>query len=183
MNNQTALLMLDWQQGFDEHEYWGGNRNNPQAEENALKLLDKWRSDALPIFMCIHHSLDPDSLLRLEKPSGKIKTGFKPRNNEHFLVKRVNSCFIGTDLEHLLRRKQINNLVVTGLTTNHCVSTTVRMAGNLGFTVDLIGDACATFDRTSASGVFYSAKTIHDISLANIHNEFCTVKNTEDFLS
>ncbi len=186
MNNNaknTALLMLDWQQGFTQHEHWGGNRNNPFAEENALTLLDHWRNHKNPIFMCAHNSLDPDSLLRSDKQGGKLLPGFEPRENETFLIKRVNSCFIGTDLEHLLRRTNITNLVVCGLTTNHCVSTTVRMAGNLGFTVDLVGDACATFDRTNAEGVIYPAQTVHDISLANIHDEFCTVKNTAELLS
>ena len=183
IDNNTALLMLDWQQGFENHEFWGGNRNNPNAEANALALLDHWRSNKRPVFMCIHNSLDPNSLLRIDKPSGNFISGFEPRENESSLVKRVNSCFIGTDLEHLLRRDKINKLVVCGLTTNHCVSTTVRMAGNLGFEVDLIGDACATFDRTSSDGTLHPAQLVHDISLANIHNEFCTVKDTSDLLS
>jgi len=183
LTKNTALLMLDWQQGFEDHDYWGGNRNNPHAEENALSLLDNWRSNKRPVFMCIHNSLDTNSLLRLDKPGGKLMSGFEPKDQETLLVKRVNSCFIGTDLEHLLRRQGISQLVVCGLTTNHCVSTTVRMAGNLGFEVDLIGDACATFDRTGTDGTLYTAQSVHDISLANIHNEFCRVKNTSDLLA
>lgn len=182
ISTNTALIMIDWQQGFDNHEYWGGNRNNPNAEDNALALLEEWRSSSRTIFNCVHNSLDPESLLRLDKPGGKLISGFEPRENETFLAKRVNSCFIGTDLEHLLRRANITELLICGLTTNHCVSTTVRMAGNLGFSVELAGDACATFDRTSADGVVYSAQTVHDISLANIHNEFCTVRNTAELL-
>lgn len=46
--------------------------------------------------------------------------------------KGVNSAFSGTELEGLLKGKGVRTLVVAGLTTDHCVSTTVRMAGSLG---------------------------------------------------
>ncbi len=176
----AALIMIDWQQGFDDHAYWGGNRNNPDAEANALALLGHWRSQKHPVFHCIHDSRDPDSLLRLEKTGGRLIAGFEPQDGEPLIVKHVNSCFIGTDLEARLHAANITDLVICGLTTNHCVSTTTRMAGNLGFNVKLVGDACATFDRRGADGMLYEAQLVHDISLANIHNEFCVVTNTED---
>lgn len=177
---RNALILIDWQQGFEHHEYWGGNRNNPDAETNALALLDNWRSRSRPVFHCIHESQNPESLLRQEKPGGRLISGFEPKNDEPLIVKNVNSCFIGTDLEARLRKSKITNLTICGLTTNHCVSTTTRMAGNLGFDVNLVGDACATFDRRGADGTVYSAQLVHEISLANIHNEFCVVTNTID---
>ena len=98
------------------------------------------------------------------------------------VVKHVNSGFIGTNLEALLRNLGGTDLTVAGLTTNHCVSTTVRMAGNLGFHVNLVGDACATFGRHHANGAFYNAQTMHDTALASLHGEFCTVATTDAFL-
>lgn len=178
--SRDALIMIDWQQGFENHEYWGGNRNNPNAETNALALLDYWRGQKRPIFHCIHDSQNPESLLRRDKPGGLLISGFEPMNDEPLITKNVNSCFIGTDLETRLRTANIKSLVICGLTTNHCVSTTTRMAANLGFDVNLVGDACATFDRQGADGKVYSAQLVHEISLANIHNEFCVVTNTKD---
>lgn len=180
--SEAALILVDWQRGFDDYAYWGGNRNNPEAEENALSLLAHWREKSRPVFNCVHNSQDPDSPLRLDKVSGRLMKGFEPRVGEVQIVKSVNSCFIGTDLETLIRAKNINALVICGLTTNHCVSTTTRMAGNLGFDVTLVGDACATFDRFGEDGKLYPADLVHEISLANIHTEFCTVKNTQDVL-
>ena len=177
-----TLLLIDWQKGFSDVDYWGGGRNNLDAEANGLKLLQKWRDQSNPIIHCRHHSQDPKSLLRLEKPGGDYIIGFEPREGEVEFIKNVNSCFIGTDLETHLKRHGLERLVICGLTTNHCVSTTTRMAGNLGFEVELVGDASATFDRQGPDGTIYLAQQVHDISLANIHNEFCQVVMTEDIL-
>ena len=58
----------------------------------------------------------------------------------------------GTNLEKQLKDAGINTIVLVGLTTDHCVSTTTRMGGNLGFRVFVISDATATFDRVGPGG-------------------------------
>jgi nicotinamidase-related amidase len=178
-----ALLLIDWQLGFDDGTLWGGARNNPDAEGEALKLLMAWRAAGLSIFHIRHDSQSPESALRLDKPGGAFKPAFVPRAGEHEIVKHVNSGFIGTTLLADLRGLEVENLTVAGLTTNHCVSTTVRMAGNYGFDVNLVGDACATFDRTGADGTVYPAQLVHDLSLANIDGEFCTVVDVKAALA
>jgi len=175
----SALLLIDWQLGFDVPEVWGGARNNPQAESNALRLLAAWRGTQQPVFHIRHDSLSPDSLLRVEARGGGFKPGFEPETGEAEIIKRVNSSFIGTSLETDLRSLGVRHLTVAGLTTNHCVSTTVRMAGNFGFDVNLVGEACATFDRRAANGTLFPAQLVHDLSLANIDGEFCRVVTVE----
>ncbi|MGB0907660.1 MAG: cysteine hydrolase family protein [Maricaulaceae bacterium] len=173
--NPPALILIDMQMAFRDEAYWGGARNNPDAEEKALSLLSHWRSKDWPVFHIQHNSADPNSILKTNRPEGAPLPGFEALEDETVIEKNVNSAFIGTDLEERLRASNINTLVICGLTTNHCVSTTTRMAGNLGFDVTLVGDACATFARTGPDGQSYTAQDIHDISLANIHGEFCTV--------
>jgi len=86
-------------------------------------------------------------------------------------------------LEERLHQKNIKTLVITGLTTNHCVSTTARMAGNLGFETYVISDATATFDRVGHDGKSYTAEEVHSISLANLHQEFAVIIDTENLLA
>ena len=66
-------------------------------------------------------------------------------------------------------------LVVAGVITNNSVEATVRKAGNLGFAVWLVEDACFTFGRMDWNGVWRSAKEVHAMSLANLDGEYCTV--------
>ena len=154
----TALLLIDIQKGLDQWDFYGGNRNNPKVEENARTILEYFRKMELPIFHVRHSSTNPASPLHASKPGFEIKDDLKPLPDEPVFTKNVNSAFIGTDLEQVLKDANISKLVVAGLTTNHCISTSVRMAANLGFEVILISDACATFDFIGAKGEKYEAE-------------------------
>jgi nicotinamidase-related amidase len=69
------------------------------------------------------------------------------------------------------------------LTTDHCVSTTARMAGNFGFETWFMADATATFDRTGPDGRHYTAEQMHDAALASLHGEFATVVWSNEVLA
>lgn len=175
----TALILIDIQKGFDDEEYWGGNRNNKDAEQKSAMILKKWRALKLPVFHIVHSSQDPASRLHKSHAGFEIKDEVKPISGEPVIEKNVNSAFIGTDLQEQLENKGIKDLVIVGLTTNHCVSTSTRMAGNFGFKVLLISDATATFDRTGINGELFTAETIHQTSLASLNDEFATVIDTQ----
>jgi nicotinamidase-related amidase len=177
----AALLLIDVQTGLDDPK-WGA-RNNPQAEQRMSALLGAWRRAKWPVIHVQHMSQVPGSPLRPELPGNAIKEEVKPNKGEPVFQKTVNSAFIGTTLEAHLRREGIESLVIVGLTTDHCVSTTVRMAGNLGFDVVVVEDATATFERTGPDGVRYSADQMHRLALASLHGEFAQVQTAEDVLA
>ncbi|OAU94951.1 cysteine hydrolase family protein [Moraxella catarrhalis] len=183
MNKNTALVLIDLQLGFDEASRWGGNRNNPDCEKVCHQLLKQWRDYDLPIFHIRHNSTNPDSALHPSHQGNQFKALTAPLAHEIVIEKTVNSAFIGTNFHQLLTDNNISQLVLVGLTTNHCVSTTARMAGNLGFEVVVVEDATATFDRVGFDGRHYDSQIVHQISLANLHGEFATVMNSQLILS
>lgn len=178
-SDNPALILIDIQKGFDNTEYWGGQRNNPNAEENASQLLTLWRANNLPIFHVKHCSSNPNSILRETNKGNEFKDIVKPLAAEIVIKKKVNSAFIGTNLKEQLENAKITKLVIVGLTTDHCVSTTTRMAGNLGFDTFLVSDATATFIKKGVDGKIYTAELMHETALASLNNEFATIVTTE----
>ncbi len=178
-NDNPALLLIDIQKGFDDVVYWGGQRNNPDAENRAAELLKIWRENKLPIFHIQHCSTTPTSLLYETHPGNAFKDIVKPLDGEPVIKKNVNSAFIGTTLKQQLDKTKINKLIIVGLTTDHCVSTTTRMAGNLGYETFLVSDATATFNKKGMDGQNFTAELIHETALASLSNEFAKIITTE----
>ncbi len=181
MDRSTALLLIDVQAGLDD-PVWG-RRNNPGAESVMAALLGAWRRAGWPVFHVQHLSQRPDSPLRPDRPGVALKAEVAPAAGEPVIRKRVNGAFTGTDLEARLREAGVRRLVVGGLTTDHCVSTTVRSAANLGFEVVLVADATATFDRTGPDGRYWRAEDLHAAELACLHREFATVRTAVEVLA
>ncbi|MEX3014646.1 cysteine hydrolase family protein [Gymnodinialimonas hymeniacidonis] len=180
----SALILIDIQMGFDE-PCWGA-RNNPQAEANAGRLLAEWRKWAAPVCHIRHVSTEFASPLVSE---GTIfKHEVTPRDGEPIFEKHVNSAFIGTELEDHLNHSSVGDLVICGLTTPHCVSTTTRMAANLGFNVRLAHDACASFASNASTDwapdmAALDPQVIHDTAISHLHGEFCTAVTTDAILA
>ncbi|MEM1093943.1 MAG: cysteine hydrolase family protein [Bacteroidota bacterium] len=177
----TALLVIDVQQGLGHPKF--GQRNNPDAEQRMAALLTYWRAQGGLVVHVQHASTSPDSPLRPDLPGFTFKPEVQPRAGEAVFTKRVNSAFIGTDLEGHLRSAGTDAVVVIGLTTDHCVSSSARMASDLGFTTYVVSDATATFERTDHTGRHYPAEEVHAISLLNLHNEFATILSTTQILA
>lgn len=177
--DNPALILIDIQKGFHDITYWGGDRNNVTAEEKAGELLEIWRNKKLPIFHTQHCSSNPNSILNETNPGNEFQDVVKPLEGEIIIKKNVNSAFIGTNLKELIDNAEITNLVIVGLTTDHCVSTTTRMAGNFGYNVYLVSDATATFNKKGLNGEEFSAELIHQTALASLNEEFAQVVDSE----
>ncbi|KAL4907636.1 hypothetical protein BDW74DRAFT_147907 [Aspergillus multicolor] len=215
----TALLLIDNQKGFDFDPntpcHWGTQRSNPLLKQNLSSLITAFRAAKtrsgvkLEIIHVFHSSTSVSSPLH---PSAANGTGIQPLDfaqpasdgSELVMWKHVNSAFVGTQLESYLREHGIRQLVVAGITTDHCVSTSVRMAANLGVVdryrqgepvfngekgqwstelvdigrIVLVGDATATW----AKGGF-DAETVHAVSLASLEGEFADVMETEQVVA
>ncbi|MEJ7707575.1 MAG: isochorismatase family protein [Nocardioidaceae bacterium] len=124
--DDTALVVVDVQQGFDDVGYWGP-RNNPGCEGNIAALLAAWRARGRPVVFVRHDSTDSASPLRPGQPGNDLKPLVTGEPNL-LVTKEVNSCFHGQpDLDAWLRAQDLSGFIVTGITTNHCCETTARV--------------------------------------------------------
>lgn len=217
----SALVLIDNQVAFKHPTHWGSARSNPSFEKNLTALLEAFRAarqrssgSVAPIHIIhiFHSSLSPNSLLHTSHTEHVKPLDFAipaTDGSEPVFWKCVNSSFIGTGLEAYLRENDVRQVFFAGLTTDHCVSTTTRMAANL-HVVDRIyvsdgkekaeqivkaqpdgslpenisidpGRVVLVADATAtfAKGGI-DAETVHAVSVASLNEEFADVFSTQD---
>jgi nicotinamidase-related amidase len=182
--DRTALILVDLQLAVDNPRWVRhGPRNNPGAEQAAAALLARWRRLGWPIVHIRHDSTEPDSTFRPGGPGHPFKPEAMPAVDETIIPKRVNSAFIGTDLERHLRDISAPALVILGVSTNNSLEATVRNAGNLGHRVFVPEDACFTFAVKDLRGRVWPAEDVHALSLANLSGEYATIASSTEILA
>jgi nicotinamidase-related amidase len=178
----TALLLIDVQKGVHVLTHWGGptgRMNNPDCQDNLIALTKAFRAADRQVAFTRHNSREAASPLKFSLPTGEQLDGLEVAQADIVIPKDVNSGFVGTNLEIELRRAGIKRLVIAGYFTNFCVETTTRMAGNMGYDVYLVHDACATTNRIGLDGTDYEPELVHDMAVASLHGEFCTALSTQ----
>jgi nicotinamidase-related amidase len=175
-----VLLPVDMQMAFD-HPVWP-TRWNSKVDHNGLALLDAWRRKRWPIIHVRHDSVEAGSTLRSDQPGNAFRPGFGPQGHETLIKKSVNSAFIGTDLDLQLRRLGAKSVLAFGITTDMCVSTTVRVGANMGWSMLLAEDACDCCELRGGDGEVIAASTVHAVHVATLGAEFCKVVTTMQIL-
>lgn len=171
-----TLLLIDVQRAFDDGSW--GERNNPEAEARVADLLAAWREAAAPLVHVRHESPAPEGRFRRDTDGFEFKPEANPLQGEPVIDKRTNNAFVGTELERMLRAAGASTVVVAGLTTDHCCSTTARMASDLGFETWIVADATATHERPG-----FDAETMHRTALASLEGEFARVVTAAEVVS
>jgi nicotinamidase-related amidase len=173
-----ALIVIDVQEAFDDPRM--GNRNNPGCEDNIRSLLNHWREKKWPVILVRHDSISPGSPLAPGNPGNSLKPGIDGPH-DLFITKQTNSAFYGEpSLDGWLKETGIKDVVICGITTDHCCSTTARMADNLGYGVTVVEDAMHTHDRTGPGGEMFPADEVHRVNIASLNEEFARVVNTKE---
>lgn len=178
--DNAVLLPIDIQTGFDGPPW--PQRWNEALEANGLALLAAWRAARRPIIHVRHDSAEPGSVLAPGSPGNRLRPGFEPLAGEPLITKSVNSAFIGTDLDLRLRRLGAERVIAFGISTDMCVSTTIRTGANMGWKMTLVADACDCFDLPDGKGGIIPAEAIHAAHIATLGFEFCDVIETATLL-
>jgi nicotinamidase-related amidase len=177
----AVLLPIDMQQGFEDPKW--PRRWNRQVDANGQSLIRHWRERGRPIIHVRHDSIVKDSTLHPDSPGNRHRPGFEPQGDEPLVTKGVNSAFIGTDLDLRLKRIGAQHVVTFGISTDMCVSTTIRTGANMGWDMILAEDASDCFELPDGNGGTISAEAIHRAHVATLGFEFCRVMTTAELLA
>jgi nicotinamidase-related amidase len=177
----TALLIIDVQ-----NDYFANGAmelvNSDQASLNTSQIINKFRSENLPVIYIQHFAIRPGSTFLLPNTKGaEIHENVKPLEHEKVIPKHFPNSFRETELLQYLKSINVTNLVICGMMTHMCVDTSVRAAKDYGFDCTLIGDACATKDLIY-NGQTVKANEVHNSFLAALSYFFATVITTEQYL-
>ncbi|GLQ34897.1 isochorismatase [Amylibacter marinus] len=178
-----ALIVIDVQQGFADRAEAGDGRSCPEAEVNIAHLLAHFRMRELPIIHVHHHSLHENSPFHPSASGVAVQEFATPKVGETVIVKEQNSAFVDTNLADELATLGDPALVICGATANHCVETTTRMAGNMGYDAYYVSDAVWAFGIIGPDGISHSAEAVHSMSLANLDGEFAKVQTCTQVLA
>jgi nicotinamidase-related amidase len=176
--DRAVLLPIDMQQAFDAPSW--PRRWNPDVDSNGRALLAAWRAAGRPTIHVRHDSVQPGSTLAPGTPGNLFRPGFDPLDDEPLVTKSVNSAFIGTDLDLRLKRLGAKHVVVFGISTDMCVSTTVRTGASLGWDMVLVPDACDCFDLPDGEGGTIAAAEVQRVHVATLAFEFCRTLSTAE---
>ena len=187
MNNTTALLIVDMQNDFALPGAPMAVAGAMAIVPNLKKVLHWFRHQSLPVFHIVREYRADGSdveITRLQSFLNKQRYGvpgtkgcevvaeLQPVAGEYRIVKNRFSGFMNTELDFILRRLNIANLVVCGIQYPNCIRATVFDGVALGYQVTVIIDA------TGAQTADVARANIYDIANIGV-----TCVTTDQFLN
>ena len=175
--DHTALVVIDFQM-----EYFEGGRlfipDGMAALSNAARLVRFADSHRIPVFHVQHLGPAGSPLFARDGAHSAFHPELTPQPHHIVVQKTMPSSFAGTDLHTQLQARGIKTLLICGLMTHMCVSTTARDASTLGYQAVVAGDACATRDIDGWDGGTVRHAELHRAALTALSDSFAAVLPT-----
>ncbi len=190
---RTALLVIDIQNTYLEvaadpleGERWAPfrERMNSTVIPNTAKLIADCRARGVEIIFARIACLKPggrDRSLSQKKPGfnylllpkdredSQMVPELTPADDDIVVLKTTDSALTGTNLRLLLRNMEIKDVIVAGIFTDQCVSSSVRSLADESFGVVVVEDCCAA-----------ATDELHLNELKSINMIYCHVVQSED---
>jgi nicotinamidase-related amidase len=168
-----ALVVIDVQKAMFENPHFQPFDGEIVVDRIA-GLIAKARAQNAPVFF-VQHDGGPDDSFGAGKPGFPFHDKLTPQPGDDVTVKTKSSAFHGTDLDAKFKRAGIDQLVITGMQSEYCVTSAIRGAYERGYTLTLASDAHSTFDTK-----FAKARDIVAIINDTSSGSFATLVKAED---
>jgi len=153
------------------------------AVANAAKVIDDARAKGVPVIHIRHEFAHGEKQVFVPGSSGvEIQAAVAPREGEPVIVKNYVNSFRETQFERLLDERDVQEVVVIGAMSHMCVDAGVRAAADLGYSVTVVHDACATLDL-EFGGVTVPATQVHAAMMAALGFAYATLESTDEYLA
>lgn len=179
--NSRALIVIDLQ-----NDYFPGGRfplvGIEQASANAARVLADARARDVPVFHVRHEFTRADApFFTAGSPGADIHASVAPVGDEVVLTKNFPNAFRETELDALLKREGVKDLVIVGAMSHMCIEAGARAAADLGYGVTVVDDACATRDLEHDDRIV-PADQVHAASMAALGFAYARIQPTASYL-
>ena len=160
----AVLLVIDAQEAIDDPRHAAGDV--PVADQNIATLIAAWRAEGL---LLVHVDKQATAL------ASRLAPAVAPLDGEIVIVRKAKSAFVGADLEARLDELGATTLVLCGMLATHALEASARHAGDLGYQVFVVADACRVSDTVDLRGRLWPAEDVRALSLAHLKGETATI--------
>jgi nicotinamidase-related amidase len=175
---KKALLVIDVQ-----NEYFTGKLkvtypNN--SLDNILKVMDYAKENDMLIIIVQHTSINGNTFIK-NSNEWEIHPKILEKSYDYIIEKNEPSSFYGTNLEEILKKENIEGVVISGYMTQMCCDTTAREAFHKGYLVEFLSDATGTIDVSNEVGTI-SSKDLHIATLIAQSLRFSKIISSEEWI-
>ncbi|MDR3595741.1 cysteine hydrolase family protein [Clostridium sp.] len=175
---KKALLVIDVQ-----NEYFTGKLkvtypNN--SLDNILKVMDYAKENDMLIIIVQHASINGNTFIK-NSNEWEIHPKILEKSYDYIIEKNKPSSFYGTNLEEILKKENIDEVVISGYMTQMCCDTTAREAFHKGYLVEFLSDATGTIDVSNEVGTI-SSKDLHIATLIAQSLRFSKIISSEEWI-
>jgi nicotinamidase-related amidase len=160
----AVLLIIDAHEAIDDPRHAAGDV--PAADQNIAALIAAWRAEGLPL---AHVGRQPTA------SAAPLSLAIRPLDGEIVIVRNATSAFVGADLEAKLDELGATTLVLCGTLATQALEASARHAGDLGYQVFVVADACRAADMVDLRGRLWPAEDVRALSLAHLKGETASI--------